>query len=495
MKRIGQIYAIFLRLMMLVFIGAAAWLGYGQYQQFLQVRSEYPRGSRIAEIGVGGLNQAQATERLVAAYGVPVELRFGSVVIQPQPAVLGFSLDLTSMLTEAEVWRTRQPMAEAFWDYLWQRERPAFEIPLKASIDLQQIRTYLSSEVAARYDQPAQAGMPVPGTTRFVAGKPGSALQLEPAVAPISAALRSLTNRRVELSISPVSAPPPTLQSLQILLGQVIGLAHFDGIAEVYVQNLKNQQEVHFALQNGKSIPADVGFTAASTIKIPIMVATFRRTAQPASQAVLDNLAKMIEISENDPADWLMQQMDKNNGPLEVTRDLQALGMKNTFLAGYFYRGAALLKRFSTPANQRKDYFTDPDPYNQTTPAEMGRLLADIYQCAQNGGGSFASVFPGQITQEECVQMEQFLMRNKLPVLIAAGVPDGTRLGHKHGWIEELDGAVHTYCDVALVFSPGGDYVMTVYLWKKDQVLFDQANSLIADLSQTVYNYFNLPAK
>ena len=518
MKRLGQIYAIFLRLAMLVFILSAGWIAYTQYQQFNAARARYPAGSSIAGLAVGGLTQQQALERLVLAYSVPVELRYGSAsrpvegsaLIQTNPAVLGFELDLTAMLTQAEVKRTQQPLLDAYWDYLWQcfapcrgqRTQPAFDIPLQATVDSGRIRAYLRDEIALRYDQPAQAAQPVPGTTHFLPGKPGSALQIEPALPLIAAALRSLNDRRVELSASPVSAPGATLANLQVLLGQQITLSRFDGIAEVYVQDLKNQQEMHFAFQNGKNIPPDIGFTAASTIKIPIMIATFRRSvsrpveggAQPAGQAVLDSLAKMIEISENDPADWLMQQMNKNNGPLEVTSDLVALGLKNTFLAGYFYPGAPLLKRISTPANQRKDYFTDPDPYNQTTPAEMGRLLGDIYQCAQNGGGVFATVFPGQITQDECRQMQQLLERNKLPVLIAAGVPEGTRIGHKHGWIEELDGLVHTYCDAALVFSPGGDYVMTVYLWKKGQLLFDTANTLTPVLSETVYNYFNIPA-
>jgi beta-lactamase class A len=494
-KRLGQIYAVFLRLAMLVFIGAAGWLTYSQYQRFTLARSVYPPGSSIAGIGVGGLNQQQALDRLILAYGLPVELRYGSALIQPSPAALGFELDLTAMLTRAEVRRIQQPLPEAFWDYLWQRKPGAFDIPLEARINNERIRAYLQNEIAPRYDQAAQAALPVPGTTRFLPGKPGSALQVEPAVPLIAAALRSLTDRRVELSSSPVSPPPAVLQNLQVLLKQQLILSNFTGIAEVYVQDLKNQQELHFAAQNGKEIPADIGFTAASTIKIPIMIATFRRSAEPTSQAVQDKLASMIEISENDPADWLMQQMDKNNGPLEVTRDIQALGLKNTFLAGYFYPGAPLLKRFVTPANQRKDYFTDPDPYNQTSPAEMGRLLGDIYQCAQNGGGAFATVFPGQISQNECKQMEHYLELNTLPVLLAAGVPEGTRMGHKHGWIQELDGVVHTYCDAALVFSPGGDFVMTVYLWKKEQILFDPANSIMADLAQTTYNYFNIPAQ
>jgi beta-lactamase class A len=494
-KTIVRILVIFLRLLALGFVLSAGWLAYTQYQQFEQSRAFFPAGSKIAGLPVGGLNQQQALDRLIQAYGVPVELRYGTSVIQAKPAALGFELDLTSMLAEAEVKRTSLPQWDAFWEYLWERKPGAFDIPLRARVDAERIRAYLKTEIAARYDQPAQVALPLPGSLRFLPARTGSVLDIEPAVPLINDALFSLTARTVTLKSSSQQPGRPALQNLQVLLRQAVDLSRFDGITEIYLQDMRTKAELHFAYQNGKMIPADIAFTAASTIKIPIMISTFRRSAEPTPPEVVNNLAKMIEISENDPADWLMKQQDVNNGPLEVTKDIQALGLKSTFLAGYFYPGAPLLRKISTPANTRKDYFTDPDPYNQTTPAEMGRLLADIYQCAADGGGSFAKVFPGQITQAECKQMIEYLVLNKLPVLITAGLPEGTRIAHKHGWIEELDGMVHTFSDAAIVFTPGGDYVLTVYLWKKNQLLFDTANALTVDLSQAVYNYFNYEVK
>jgi hypothetical protein len=85
--------------------------------------------------------------------------------------------------------------------------------------------------------------------------------------------------------------------------------------------------------------------------------------------------------------------------------DMKALGLENTFLAGYFYSGAPLLKVYKTPGNQRADITTDPDLYSQTTPAEVGQLLADIYQCANDNGGSLIAAFGDEITQEECQLM------------------------------------------------------------------------------------------
>jgi hypothetical protein len=207
----------------------------------------------------------------------------------------------------------------------------------------------------------------------------------------------------------------------------------------------------------------------------------------------MQNLEQMIEISENGPADWLMQHViDPVTGPLDVSQDMQALGMKSTFLGGYFYLGAPLLKRFETPANQRKDYFTDPDIYNQTTPAEMGQLLGAIYQCSQDGSGLFATVFPGQISQNECKEMITLLFGNHMPMLAAAGVPDGIKIAHKHGWvIEASDGLMHSICDAGIIYSPGGDFILTIYRWNKNQILFDPANQQMADLAQVVYQFFN----
>jgi hypothetical protein len=52
---------------------------------------------------------------------------------------------------------------------------------------------------------------------------------------------------------------------------------------------------------------------------------------------------------------------------------------------------------------------------------------------------------------------------------------------------------LHTLGDAGIIFTPGGDFVMTVYLWDKTQLLFDPANILVADLARASYNYFNQP--
>ena len=119
-------------------------------------------------------------------------------------------------------------------------------------------------------------------------------------------------------------------------------------------------------------------------------------------------------------------------------------------------------------------------------------LLEDIYQCSQTGGGALVAVFPGEITQSECQQMVGLLAANKIGVLIEAGVPSDAQVAHKHGWAPDpTDGVMHTMADAALVFSPGGDYVLVVFLYDPVQILFDNDNVMVAQISQAIYYYFN----
>jgi beta-lactamase class A len=178
------------------------------------------------------------------------------------------------------------------------------------------------------------------------------------------------------------------------------------------------------------------------------------------------------------------------NAPLEVTADMRALGLENTFLAGQFYPGAPLLAAIQTPANQRTDINTDPDIYNQTTPSDMGMLLEDIYQCNQTGGGALMAVFPGEFTEAECQTMINYLTRNNIGLLIEAGVPDGTQVAHKHGWVTYF-GVMYTIGDAAIVYTPGGNYVLAIFVHDPQELIWEPASDLVANLSEAVYNYFN----
>jgi beta-lactamase class A len=121
----------------------------------------------------------------------------------------------------------------------------------------------------------------------------------------------------------------------------------------------------------------------------------------------------------------------------------------------------------------------------------MGILMEDIYQCAELDGGALIAAFPEEITQQECGIMIDTLAKNQIAVLIQAGVPSGIEVAHKHGWANENDGLIHTIGDTAIVYTPGGNYVLTIFVNHPVQAVFDPVNALFADLSSAVYNFFN----
>jgi beta-lactamase class A len=336
----------------------------------------------------------------------------------------------------------------------------------------------------------------VPGSVNFQPGKPGTTLDIDSSVALIARALDSLTQRQVNLPLEWIDPTRPSIQNLGILLRQTISNSGFDGLAGLYLFDLQTAAEVHFAQQGGVAVPVqpDIAFTASSIIKIPIMISAFRRMSGTQDPEAIKLLEDMIDKSGNEAADWLMDRViDDREGPLLVSEDLHAMGLNSTFLAGYFTPGSPLLAGFETPANNRDDISTDPDPYNQTTPSEIGMLLADLYQCAQSGGGTLIAVFPEQITQAKCQTMINYLVRNKLPDLLTAGLPENTQIAHKHGWVSN-GGVIRTIADAGIIYSPGGNYVLAVFLYHPDQLVWQEANALIANISKAVYNYYNLPS-
>jgi hypothetical protein len=72
-----------------------------------------------------------------------------------------------------------------------------------------------------------------------------------------------------------------------------------------------------------------------------------------------------------------------------------------------------------------------------------------------------------------------------------AGLPEGLKIAHKHGWSQEKDGLVHSFSDAGIVFGPEEDFVLAIFTYSPNQLLFDIANPFLARISQTIYNGFN----
>jgi hypothetical protein len=83
----------------------------------------------IAGIPVAGLDRQTAGERILQAFGLPVELHYQDAIIQIKPATLGFDLDLEGMLAAADLSRLDRSFWVEFWDSLWNRRNEPTDIP------------------------------------------------------------------------------------------------------------------------------------------------------------------------------------------------------------------------------------------------------------------------------------------------------------------------------------------------------------------------------
>jgi len=456
-------------------------------------------------VPVGGLDPQEASQRVLQIYSLPVEIQYANAVIQLDPGLVGFEVNIASMLAAADLQKSSTPFWVGFWNYLWNQSTSAIDIPLVTKISDQRLRTYLMEEVASRYDRLPTSAQPIPGTTDFQPGTPGQVINIDRSISLISDAFRSPINRTVIISSQKTNASRPAIVNLELFIKQIIDENNFDGTIGIYLLDLQSAEELHLAYQSNQAISVrpDIAFTASSTIKIPIMVSAFKNFNGLLDENASKLMTEMLKQSENPAADSLMEILNKDQGPLFVTDDMQSLGLENTFIAGYFYNNAPnLLPFYPTPANLRGDVNTDPDWYSQTTPSDMGMLLEDIYQCSETGGGALIATFPGKLDKQACQQMVQYLKEDKIGLLIEAGVPDGTTVAHKHGWVLDVNtGVYHDISDSAIVYTPGGNYVLTIYAYHPVQIIWEFPTSrlgaarMFADISRVVYNYFNLPTQ
>jgi beta-lactamase class A len=177
---------------------------------------------------------------------------------------------------------------------------------------------------------------------------------------------------------------------------------------------------------------------------------------------------------------------DMYKGAETVSSSMQRLGLANTFLAAPFN---APLKAGTVPpetaANATEELRTNPDPEIQSTAEDMGMLLSMIYYCAEGQGGTLLAAYPDDLTPEECQQVLDYMTQNRIGSLIEAGLPPDLAVAHRHGWISDTHG------DAAIVSSPGGDYVIAIYLYKPDWLEWELSSPLMEEVSRATYNYFN----
>ena len=235
-------------------------------------------------------------------------------------------------------------------------------------------------------------------------------------------------------------------------------------------------------------IGANLRFHAASTMKVPVMIQIFRDadagvlrlddslTVHTAFPSLVPGEAFTVG-KEDDSDSTLYESVGRNRSVRDL---LERMITRSSNLATNILiervgaaRAQASARALGAWSIQVLRGVEDGQAYraglnNTTTARDLGVLLTAIVQ------GRAAS-------RTSCDSMLAILGRQEFNEGIPVGVPPGTRVAHKTGWIGEV-----VYHDAAVVYpARGGPYVLTVLTGgiKEDSV----AHNLVADLSRLVY--------
>lgn len=477
----------------LVCWGVAAWLLFVQWRGFSQQTVVMPTGLAIGGVPVEHLPRDEAEARLRAVYlDQPITLDYAGEPITMPAQAAGVTLDMDAMFAEVQAVAAPDDPLAGFWGYLWgTRVEQRENIPLIASYSPEAIDAFLA-DVAARYDAPSLAPWADPNAMVTVVGSPGAGLDIAASRPAIEAVVLNPdpAARRATLVVSEQPADQPTLAMLEQQITDYLQANDVDGLFSMYLVDLRSDETLYMNLRNGNEpVPPDIAYSGMSIMKIIIMTEFYRQVGDDGALPYeLDLVSLSITESSNWTSNLLINwigDLSDSTGLYRINETLATLGMQSSFLGGLYDTEDAPGFRF-TPANTREDVVTGADPYMQTTPGDMGRLMTAIYRCAERNDGLLIETLPGQWTQQECQAMIGWLSENKIGVLIEAGVPEGTTVAHKHAW-----GDGNTIGDSAIVFTPGGDYVLVYYIWRPEYAYWEPNSAIMADISKAVYHYFN----
>ncbi len=466
-----------------IMMAAAIFLVYKLYE-YAGSRVYFPVGLTIAGVDVGGMTREQASEILTNRYiNAPVILYHRNDRFELNPTEVEFTLDLVTMLSEADDQRTQQDFWAGFWGFLWGRPVAVQPVELRATHKREALRDILD-RISVIADQPAQPPQPVPATLTFQYGVSGTAINREASFADIEAALYRPTNREARLVVEAVMPERPNINLLtRLLINHLKGFEQESrGVVSVFILDLQTGEEV--------SINANLPLSGMDMLKVPIVLQTYNALDQLTlrhRQLISDTLVlRPDHLAANELLTVIAGTDDPFLGSRQVTEMLQRVGLKNTFIiAPYDSPGRPGLRTPETPANLSPALATNPDPYMQTTAEDMGLLLAMIYYCARGQGGPLMAAFSETLTQFECQAVLEYMARNKIGSLIEEGVPPEVPIAHRHGWIRDTHG------DAGIVFSPAGDYVLVAFLYQPNWLEWVVSSPLLADISLATYNFFN----
>jgi len=489
-----------LPLISLAFVVLAGALFINELITFSQQEDRIPIDVAVGNIPIGGLSRAEAEAVIEGAYAQPVTLYYNNSPIMLDPAEIGWRLNTQSMLADAiSVGEEEGSFWRRFFNYLTQQEiQNAANLDLSGDYQRSLLVTFLE-DVARRYDRTTTTSSFDVNTLTTFPSEGSAILNIELAIDRIDAALRQPQNRVVDLPVSGQDSGRPQLSTLEDLI-----IAYLDNngfiyngtttVAGVFVMDLTTGEEI--------SINGDVAFSAASTIKAPIMVDYFRRLDREVNDDEAFIMANSLLCSTNSSTNLLLdiigstQSADVYTGLALVNETMQQIGANNTYITAPLEEPGVVFSTIARPATvaPNPNIVTAADNLNQTTPEDMGTLFTMLYDCANYGSGMTVTFPDNTITQRECRQMLELMSANDLERLLMGGIPEDVRISHKNGWLN-LSAVVG---DAGIVYPPNGnDYVIAVFLWEDTTqdlataVGFERLWPLLEGISRATWNHFS----
>jgi beta-lactamase class A len=438
----------------------------------------FPDGSEVADVDVSGLTVEAAQEVVEEA-------------LSAYNRTLTVSAAEWSATLEADDYLQLPPADQLVDEAHAEIEgQGPVELPLEMEIDRTALATWVES-IAPELGQVAETvvisdAQALTQTFTF-ARRPGLRLDVDQSVAAIAEALAQPTgDDQIELVMDVSGVDPLPMAELERVLLEHAG--YWKGVAGFYVHNLETGETLAYN--------ADTVFSGASVMKVPIMIFAYSRLGELNEQQ-REWMHKMIIDSENLEANDLLAAAVGGagtevalQGVNEMTQMLRDLGLEHTYQLIPYESGEWLILQSMLPAGgparEGEAPFTSADPYLRTTPREMGRLFVMLDECAR-GTGPLLEIVGGELNEDVCNEMIDWLQQPHDPDRMVAGLPPGTVVAHKGGWITNMQS------DVGIVESPGGRYVAAIYIWTDGYVTDDYAtpSPYLGDFSHTIYTFFN----
>ena len=250
----------------------------------------------------------------------------------------------------------------------------------------------------------------------------------------------------------------PVSESMRLLKEKIeTELLSYEGDWAVYVENLGSGEKISV---NSKKM------VSASLIKIFIMAKVYDEIAAGtiAEEEVSDDLYNMITVSDNEASNRLVAKL---GGGTYVDMYGEAFQAGLAEVNGYALSiGCADTEQQRDMKNFREIPVSEE---NYTSVDDCGLLLGNIYRSTA-------------VNAEYSTKMLELLRKQTRRWKIPAGLPAGTDCANKTGELSNVEN------DIALVFTPGADYVICVM--SNNITAGGEAQANISKISSMVYSHF-----